>query len=68
VDKGDLGDVGAAIVVTVIMVVGVNVLFWQPLMAYAEKFRVETAGRRHRVRGRDRDRDLVGIYLAAVPG
>jgi NitT/TauT family transport system permease protein len=44
VDKGDLGDVGAAIVVTVIMVVGVNVLFWQPLMAYAEKFRVETAG------------------------
>jgi NitT/TauT family transport system permease protein len=43
VDKGDLGEVGAAIVVMVIMVVGVNVLFWRPLVAYAEKFRVETS-------------------------
>jgi NitT/TauT family transport system permease protein len=43
VDKGDMGEVGIAIVVMVIMVVGVNVLFWRPLVAYAEKFRVETS-------------------------
>ncbi|MGD0559168.1 MAG: ABC transporter permease subunit, partial [Streptosporangiaceae bacterium] len=43
VDKGDVGEVGIAIVVMVIMVVGVNVLFWRPLVAYAEKFRVETS-------------------------
>jgi NitT/TauT family transport system permease protein len=43
VDKGDLGEVGAAIVVMVIMVVGVNIAFWRPLVAYAEKFRVETS-------------------------
>ncbi|MGA2829953.1 MAG: ABC transporter permease subunit [Streptosporangiaceae bacterium] len=43
VDKGDLAEVGAAIAVMVIMVVGVNVLFWRPLVAYAEKFRVETS-------------------------
>ena len=43
VDKGHLGEVGAAIVVMVIMVVGVNVLFWRPLVAYAEKSRVETS-------------------------
>jgi len=42
-DKGDLGEVGLAIVAMVIMVVGVNVLFWRPLVAYAEKFRVETS-------------------------
>src|SRR5579862_2491733 len=27
----------------VVMVIGVNVLFWRPLVAYAEKFRVETS-------------------------
>ena len=43
VDKGDLAEVGAAIAVVIIMVVGVNVLFWRPLVAYAEKFRVETS-------------------------
>jgi NitT/TauT family transport system permease protein len=43
VDKGSLGEVGLAIVVMVIMVVGVNVLFWRPLVAFAEKFRVETS-------------------------
>ena len=43
VDKGDMGEVGIAIVVMVIMVVGVNVLFWRPPVAYSEKFRVETS-------------------------
>ena len=32
-----------AIVVMIVMVVGVNVLFWRPLVAWAEKFRVETS-------------------------
>jgi len=43
VDKGDLREVGLASGVMVIMVIGVNVLFWRPLVAYAEKFRVETS-------------------------
>jgi NitT/TauT family transport system permease protein len=43
VDKGDLGEVGVGIAVMVVLVVGVNVLFWRPLVAYAEKFRVETS-------------------------
>jgi NitT/TauT family transport system permease protein len=32
-----------AIVVMVMLVVGVNFLFWRPLVAWAEKFRVETS-------------------------
>ena len=43
VNKGDLNEVGIAIVVMIIMVIGVNVLFWRPFVAYAEKFRVETS-------------------------
>ena len=38
---GDLGKVLIAIGVMVIMVVGVNVLFWRPLTAWAERFRIE---------------------------
>ena len=41
VDKGSLGEVGVGIGVMVILVVGVNIVFWRPLVAYAEKFRVE---------------------------
>ncbi len=40
-DDGDLGKLFIAIGVMVIMVVGVNVLFWRPLTAWAERFRVE---------------------------
>ncbi|WP_328603574.1 ABC transporter permease subunit [Amycolatopsis sp. NBC_00345] len=40
-DEGDLGKVLLAIVVMIVMVVGVNVLFWRPLTAWAERFRVE---------------------------
>jgi NitT/TauT family transport system permease protein len=43
VGKGDIGEVGIAIGVMVILVVGVNFLFWRPLVAYSEKFRVETS-------------------------
>jgi NitT/TauT family transport system permease protein len=40
-DAGELHKVLLAIVVMIVMVVGVNVLFWRPLTAWAERFRVE---------------------------
>ncbi len=43
VAAGDLGKVGLAIAVMVVMVVGVNVAFWRPLVAWSERFRVETS-------------------------
>ncbi|HWK28684.1 MAG TPA: ABC transporter permease subunit [Solirubrobacter sp.] len=41
VDAGDLGKVGLAIVTMVVMVVAVNVLFWRPLTAWAERYKLE---------------------------
>ena len=41
ISDGDLGKVGLAILTMVIMVVGVNFLFWRPLTAWAERFKVE---------------------------
>ncbi|MEZ0095468.1 ABC transporter permease [Streptacidiphilus sp. EB129] len=41
IGKGDLGEVGIAILVMVLMVIGVNVLFWRPMTAWSERFRVE---------------------------
>jgi NitT/TauT family transport system permease protein len=41
--QGRLDDVLLAIVVMIVMVVGVNVVFWRPLVAWAEKFRIETS-------------------------
>ncbi|MFE4519892.1 ABC transporter permease [Kitasatospora sp. NPDC056783] len=40
---GDLGQVGIAIAVMTVMVIGVNVLFWRPMVAWSERFRVEEA-------------------------
>ena len=40
-EHGNLGEVGIAIAVMILMVVGVNVLFWRPMVAWAEKFRFE---------------------------
>ncbi|WP_224392791.1 ABC transporter permease subunit [Pseudonocardia sp. ICBG1293] len=40
-DRGELDKVFLAIVVMIVMVIGVNVLFWRPLTAWAERFRVE---------------------------
>jgi NitT/TauT family transport system permease protein len=40
--KGDLGAVGYAIATMVVMVIGINVLFWRPLVAWSERFRFET--------------------------
>ncbi|MFJ3217849.1 ABC transporter permease [Kitasatospora sp. NPDC086801] len=38
---GDLGRVGWAIATMVVLVVGVNLLFWRPLTAWAERFKNE---------------------------
>jgi NitT/TauT family transport system permease protein len=43
IQRGDLRDVGLAIVTMAVMVVGVNFLFWRPLTAWAEKFKQEQA-------------------------
>jgi NitT/TauT family transport system permease protein len=40
-DQNNLGAIGWAILAMIIMVVGVNFLFWRPLVAWAERFRVE---------------------------
>ena len=44
IDDGDLGKVGIAIAVMVVLVVGVNVVFWRPMVAWAERFRMEESG------------------------
>lgn len=38
---GDLGAVLLAVVVMVAMVIGINFVFWRPLVAWAERFRME---------------------------
>ncbi|MFB7321686.1 ABC transporter permease [Streptomyces sp. NPDC056190] len=38
---GDLAKVGCAILTMAVMVIGVNFLFWRPLTAWAEKFKIE---------------------------
>jgi NitT/TauT family transport system permease protein len=39
--RGDLGDVGIAVGVEVLLVLAVNFFFWRPVIAWAERFRVE---------------------------
>lgn len=39
--EGSLGKVGVAVAVMVILVIGVNAVFFRPLVAWAEKFRME---------------------------
>ncbi len=41
--RGDLDATLTAIVTMVVIVVAVNALFWRPLVAWAEKFRMETS-------------------------
>ncbi|GAS98420.1 binding-protein-dependent transport system inner membrane protein [Mycolicibacterium canariasense] len=43
-DAGDLDKVLLAVGVMIVMVVGVNLLFWRPLTAWAERFRLEDSG------------------------
>ncbi|HUH71078.1 MAG TPA: ABC transporter permease subunit [Mycobacterium sp.] len=40
-DEGNLGRVLLAIVAMIVMIIGVNALFWRPLTAWAERFRIE---------------------------
>ncbi|MCX4091669.1 ABC transporter permease [Nocardia sp. alder85J] len=40
-DDGDTGKVLSAIAVMIALVIGVNVVFWRPLTAFAERFRFE---------------------------
>jgi NitT/TauT family transport system permease protein len=41
-DRANLGDVGLGIATMIVMVIGVNVLFWRPLTAWSERYRNET--------------------------
>ena len=41
ISQGNLGEVGYAIITELILVLGVNFLFWRPVTAWAERFRVE---------------------------
>ena len=50
VEQGNLGQVGIAIAVMIVMVIGVNVLFWRPLVAWAERFRTEESAAAERPR------------------
>jgi NitT/TauT family transport system permease protein len=44
IGQGNLSDVLIAIGVMIVMVIGVNFLFWRPVTAWAERFRVEESG------------------------
>ena len=48
--QSSLGHVGIAIVVMVFLVIGVNFLFWRPVVAWAERFRVEESAAAERPR------------------
>jgi NitT/TauT family transport system permease protein len=62
--NGNLGQVGIAIVVMVVLVIGVNVLFWRPMVAWSERFRVEES------EAAERPRSVVLDVLrrSSVPG
>jgi len=64
IEQSSLNHVGIAIVAMVIIVIGVNFLFWRPVTAWAERFRVEESA------SADRPRSYVLDVLrhSAVPG
>ncbi|MEZ5321930.1 MAG: ABC transporter permease subunit [Microthrixaceae bacterium] len=43
IDAGDMGRVGLAIATMVVVVLAVNFLFWRPLIAFAERYKLELA-------------------------
>jgi NitT/TauT family transport system permease protein len=47
---GNLDEVGIAIAVMIVMVIAVNVLFWRPMVAWAERFRAEESAAAERPR------------------
>jgi len=50
IKQSSLSHVGIAIVVMVFLVIGVNFLFWRPVVAWAERFRVEESAAAERPR------------------
>jgi NitT/TauT family transport system permease protein len=50
IEQANLGRVGIAIVVMVVLVVAVNFVFWRPMVAWAEKFRAEESAATERPR------------------
>jgi NitT/TauT family transport system permease protein len=50
IEQANLGRVGIAIVVMVILVVAVNFVFWRPMVAWAERFRAEESAAAERPR------------------
>jgi NitT/TauT family transport system permease protein len=50
VKQGNLGHVGIAICVMVVMVIAVNFVFWRPMVAWAERFRTEESAAAERPR------------------
>jgi NitT/TauT family transport system permease protein len=50
IKHGNLGQVGIAIAVMIVMVIGVNVVFWRPLVAWSERFRTEESAAAERPR------------------
>jgi NitT/TauT family transport system permease protein len=50
IQQSSLSHVGIAIVVMIFLVIGVNFLFWRPVTAWAERFRVEESAAAERPR------------------
>jgi NitT/TauT family transport system permease protein len=50
IEQANLGRVGIAIVIMVVLVVAVNFVFWRPLVAWAERFRAEESAAAERPR------------------
>jgi NitT/TauT family transport system permease protein len=50
VEQGQLGHVVWGIITMIVMILVVNVLFWRPLVAYAERFRLEQTEAVHKPR------------------
>ncbi|MFB7763486.1 MULTISPECIES: ABC transporter permease [Streptomyces] len=63
---GDLGQVGLAIAVTAVLVIGVNALFWRPLTVWSERFRMDEVPPAERVTSRSLVLDI--LRRSAVPG
>jgi NitT/TauT family transport system permease protein len=62
--RGDLDDVGIAVGVEILLVLAVNFFFWRPVIAWAERFRVEES------EAKEKPRSLVLDVLrrSHVPG
>ena len=50
ISQSDLGEVGIAIAVMIVLVIAVNVVFWRPLVAWSERFRAEESAAAERPR------------------